>query len=337
MKNYLIGQNIPSTLLNLTFKCDVCHRQFKPDWLKPLGFPLGPYPTSSENIFLQRVTTTINCTVCMSETVIEMPRGNLNYVVKFYGDEAERVLDKGSLFTYSVVGISPKWLEELESDIKNLKRDLSPNLVPEEWSIHMKKLWNGSTRNTHPEYEGWSKKTVDKFLMEISKIISKYGNRLFKYNILFYSNTVSSKSKYLRDEAYITLITVIISELAKRDTSPHFHFDSIKNSTSSHTVHAWAKKAFENGCENLMYGFISRGIPVPEPVFVSPGSNSMLELADILSFSVARYNFNRIAKKPQDIDLKMFGEVCYMGLSSDSRRIEFYTTVGYPTKFTLKA
>lgn len=339
MSNYKIGQMLPNYLLHLSFECDRCRNTFKPHWLKQLNFPLTPVISKvQENMFFQRISTNIDCPLCGQQTAIPMPMGELKYIVNFYGDEAERKIAKSKidLFTYSVIGISPYWLKEIEADIQEVKQIFTPHLSPYDWSIHMKKLWNGAKRQTHPEYRDWDYPKALSFLEEISRIILKYGNKIFKYNVVLAGRMPSNKSKYLRDEAYITLIIFIIAELSKVDTSPHFHFDSVKNSTSDHTIHQWAKKAFENGCENLMYGFISRGIPIPEPMFVPPASNSLLEIADMLSFSVARYHFNRYEKKKQDIDLRIFGEVRYIGISSDLRRVESHTSIGYPNKLELQ-
>ena len=118
MDSYKIGQIIPHELIGLKFECEKCKKFFKPDWLKPLGFPLiAGISKVQENMYFQRITLNMECPKCRAITAIYLPRAQLKHTVNFYGDEAERKLDKarGDLFTCSVFGISPVWQKEFET------------------------------------------------------------------------------------------------------------------------------------------------------------------------------------------------------------------------------
>jgi len=79
----------------------------------------------------------------------------------------------------------------------------------------------------------------------------------------------------------------------------------------------------------LLFGYLARGIEIPEPVFVSPASRPCLEVADFVSYVIARYCYRRIKGQPIDLDPKYLGPVVYLGFDS-SGALLFSRSTGYP-------
>ncbi|MFA6412172.1 MAG: hypothetical protein WCW53_05690 [Syntrophales bacterium] len=132
----------------------------------------------------------------------------------------------------------------------------------------------------------------------------------------------------LKNEAYILLILNAIDEWTEKNAQPNIFFDSEKESLASEVIHKWARDTFRGSQQSLLYGFLSKGIEIPEPKFVSPASSPGLEIADLVSFSIARF-YDRMWKgKEIEIDPGRMGLVTYLGYASNGdllwRRQEGY-------------
>lgn len=341
--NYHAVKFIPSEFLDFWIKCHKCNKYFKPDLLKHRGDSMGAIQLN-ENYFFQRISAYDNCNNCGENCEIKIPSKELKDEIFLYGDEAMRKLPKygGELFTYSLVGSSEPQREQVSNEIKSLKKSLTPNMNPEEWNIHMKTIWNGEKRTKSEEYSQWNYKTVFDLLDGLGEIIKKYDPYLYKLNIVLAGKTIDhNKNKkftdYLQHEAYILLVMTAIKTITDLGCKPSIHLDSVKPAKADIVIHEWARDAFSHGSSNLLYALISKGIAVPEPIFVKPASHPFLELADVLSFSVARHHFMKCKKKKPEIDLSCFGRVQYMTMSNNGNRVEVkVSTNGYPWKINYK-
>ncbi len=76
-------------------------------------------------------------------------------------------------------------------------------------------------------------------------------------------------------------------------------------------MQAWARHAFLGSERQLLYLYLCHGIPVPEPRFVKPGSHPCLELADFVSFVVARELFRYGLGLPTEYSTSRLGKVRY--------------------------
>ena len=87
-----------------------------------------------------------------------------------------------------------------------------------------------------------------------------------------------------------------IDEWTEKNAQPNIFFDSEKDSKANETIHSWARNTFKGSQYSLLYGFLSKGIEIPEPKFISPASFPGLEVADFVSFTIARYYLTEIPK-----------------------------------------
>jgi hypothetical protein len=124
----------------------------------------------------------------------------------------------------------------------------------------------------------------------------------------------------------------VISGCTKTGIQPHFVFDAEKDSEGAYVIPGWARKAFEGSHLNLVFPFLTRGIEIPYPEFVNPASKPFLEVADFVSFVVARYCYRRIMGQPIDLDPKHLGPVSHIGFDP-SGDVLTQTNAGYPWMF----
>jgi hypothetical protein len=90
---------------------------------------------------------------------------------------------------------------------------------------------------------------------------------------------------------------------------PYFTFDA--QQAKPDFVEAWAQRVELGARYSLLFGFIAKGFHIESPKFVQPGSHACLEIADVVSYVVARYIRSRLLGVTPDLDPAHFGEVNY--------------------------
>lgn len=131
----------------------------------------------------------------------------------------------------------------------------------------------------------------------------------------------------LKSRVYYPLLGRIITEHTDSGMSPHFHFERTGDD-------GWAKNLFNGGRLTLMWPFISRVLPIPNPTFNVPTDSIYLEIADFISFVIARYLYV-IGKRAEGeyLDFECLpswlGEVRYLGYNEVGTCM-FETESDYP-------
>ncbi|MCA1738452.1 MAG: hypothetical protein LC740_06380 [Actinobacteria bacterium] len=121
----------------------------------------------------------------------------------------------------------------------------------------------------------------------------------------------------------------VIYAATKDRIQPSFVFDSEKDSEANNVIYGWAQDAFYGSRLNLLHAFLARGLEIPEPMFVRPGSRPCLEVADFVSYVVARYCFRKLKNQPIDLDPELLGPVYYLAFVPDGDVVTSMST-GYP-------
>lgn len=335
MDEYTAVKFVPEHLLAHRYECPRCRVQFMPNWLKTRGFPMGSI--EAKGGYWVRLTAQERCPACEHLVEITLPVVKRRDVVLLFGDEAARLLTDigGLLYTYSLIGTSKPFIGDIENDIRQLKLDLCPDLDPGEWKIHMTVIWSGQQRRKYREFRDWDKQKVDQLIGGVGEIIRGAGNKLFKYNIVLAGQPQNQEEKrkfedYVQHEAYILLLVQVIDNITGLGGQPVIHFDAQKPTKANTVIHQWARDAFQHGQGNLLYSFLSHSIFVPEPVFVPPASHPLLEIADFMSFTVARHHYRVYNKAQPEIDLRVLGQVMYMTFSHDGDYLLCESSEGYP-------
>ena len=336
-------RHLPHGLSNIAITCPTCKIVFPPDWFKKQNMPMIPVKpkfetkkipyTGPKRWILQSITQI--CPGCNAHIPVPLPTNKMRTRGFLFGDDAEREHKGKKVFVYSLIGADQSLLPDFEMKVRTLKQGLFPAVPPENWKIHMKDMWAGTSRAKHPVYQTLSLDGVIRFVDQTLALIKE--SNLFVYNIALTTDRGSpsgiSDSNGLRNEAYILLVLNAIDEWTEKNAQPSIFFDSEKYSQANETIHGWARDTFRGSQLSLLYGFLSKGIEIPEPKFVPPASSPGLEIADFVSFTIARF-YDRMWKgKEIEIDPGRMGLVTYLGYDFNgdllSRRQEGYPWVQF--------
>jgi hypothetical protein len=305
---------------------------FTPKWLEK-RFPLMPFRLRDGQL-LQQFSAKTPCSSCNELTDIELPI-NQKYIgdSHLYGDEAIRDFNQKIIMSYTLVAQPRK--EEIHNEFKEkflaLKKKLVPNLPESSWTLHYMVLMNKGLRMKEKHLAHLTKKQVLEFSQKLGELISNYPEQLVKWNCSgVYEKPIKYKKKEeqeLKSRVYYPLIGRVITEHTDSGMSPHIHFERTN-------ADGWAKNLFNGGRLTLMWAFITRMIPVPNPTFQPPTDSIYFEIADFISFVIARYLFvigNRAEGKNLEFDClpSWLGEIRYLGYKNTGTCM-FETGSEYP-------
>jgi hypothetical protein len=331
-------RHLPESFNQKIIKCHFCNTVLRPDWFKKHDLSMAPVKpkfekkgveyTGPKRWILQQVSQ--KCPDCTADVVIDMPINKKRTSGFLYGDDAEREYKNKKVSIYTLIGADQSLLPELEKKIVELKQATIPSIPADSWKIHMKDLWAGSSRKRHPVYSRLNINDVVEFTESLLKLIKQ--SNLFVYNIAVVSKKEQKNKverKRIRDEAYLLLVLNAIDEWTTKSAQPNIMFDSEKDSKANEIIHGWARDVFLGNQYTLLYGFLSKGIEIPEPKFVPPASTPGLELADFVSFTIGRYYIRRWQEKTIEIAPEKMGLVTYLGYASNGDLL-WRRRQGYP-------
>lgn len=332
-------RHLPEDIATFKLKCPECSKQFKPNWFKLSNEPQIPVKPNDHD-GLGRwipVKTYEICPFCEEVVSLDLPVVEMHSKVMLFGDEAYREEQDKLIFTYSLVGADFKVISKVEESLRELKLELCPSEPPDGWVFHMKELWSGDQRKKHRVFCSWSFEKVRLAVDRLFQLIQSHAEYLFMYNVALTAkgSMKGFKSKPAldrpQDNAYLLLVTYVIHELTTAKAQPILQFDAEKQTQSDQVIQSWARDAFSGSQHCLLYPFLAKGIEVPEPIFVQPASQPCLELADFISYIIARSYLKRW--QSQEIEEVLnpcnLGKVMYLGFDKTGDLV-FHRTESYP-------
>ena len=325
-------QHVPREFLENKVWCNACKNDFKPDLLAKIK-PIIPRESSIPDMpgYLIPATTIIDCQICGNEVVFKMPVVKTGQTYHWFGDEAYREFRNMKLITYTLVGMNTLHIDKAQKALNTFKQKTFPNHDPKSWRLHVRNYWNKSDREDDKLFCNFSRLETIKFSKEMAKLIRNMGIELLIYNSSAIYHDVSEKrkskkiQKSVRDICYSVLLMKVIDDCTRQGVIPAMHFDSDSKD-------GWAKQAFYGSQINLLYAILAKGVPIPEPKYVEPGSHELLEIADFVSFTIARHCYRKAINKPVEIDSRYLGDVMYIGFNAKGDMLYNYKT-GYPWRF----
>lgn len=332
-------RHLPEFLNQVTIACPSCGVVFRPDWFKKNELSMAPVKPKFEKKgipyagpgrwILKQVSQ--SCPKCPAKVMIKLPIVKMGTKGFLFGDDAKRSHDGKTVFIYSIVGADQSLLPDIENKVNQLKEKFIPTTPADGWKIHMKDLWSGNNRKKHPIFCKLQIRDIVQFANDLMAIMKQ--NKPFIYNIAVVYDDAGKQDiterERIRDEAYILLLLFAINEWTTKRAQPNIIFDSEKNSKTNITIHSWARDVFLGNQYSLLYGFLSKGIEIPEPKFVPPASSPGLELADFVSFAIGRYYLRRWQDKTIELDPEKMGLITYLGFATNGNFL-WRRQQGYP-------
>jgi hypothetical protein len=235
------------------------------------------------------------------------------------------------VFTYSLVGADNKRIDRLNDAVRKLKESLEPTLKTEDWRFHMKEMRSGQDRKAHTVFSRWDERKMAQAIDGLFEIVSTTEDIMpFSFSLVAPLSTPAAKQKH---SVYITLLEFIINLVTGQDGKPQLYFDSEKPNSGGHVIHEWARRLYADAQYCLLYAYLAKGIEIPEPQFVKAGSHPCLELADFVSYVVARYHHERWTGAPDaTLSPDRLGNLVYFGFNAEEKGL-YTRQCGFPWDF----
>ncbi|MEZ5385755.1 MAG: hypothetical protein R3F13_09590 [Prosthecobacter sp.] len=312
----------PPEIADAATTCSNCLSIFKVPLNKEFPHSLAPvipldFDAKTNNKFWQLQTVEIECPECKKKTLLKLPTTQPAGKVLLYGDDAHRCERTGSVFCFSLIGGSHPFVERISQELWALKSAFEPNQEPTKWKLHMKDLHSGDNRRRHPLFRSWNRSKIEDLVSALFELIERNSNAVFTFNVSFFRAATRSIDA-LKLDCYVALLADVIYGFSKKGCSPILSFDSEKEFKGiGPVVHGWARSSFQTSQRKLLYSYISNGLPVPEPQFVEPASHPCLEIADFVSFVVARGHHCQMKGIQSEYPTEKLGRVFYSWLRKD--------------------
>jgi hypothetical protein len=261
-----------------------------------------------------------------------------------YGDEAGRYisdpLDKYSkrslnFFCITLVGMHKSKQSRLKKRIDNIKRKIVPDSTPETWSHHFTKIWSSNPNSG--EYSLRNKEEKINHAKEFANIIRLSRPELVTFNIsgcLYSPDSAKDRSVHInhqKQEIFAQSILTTLQQMRAQNKSVEWIFDNIKDTTDGKRTEGWAEECFLGLQYTPLFTWLSSGATALKPSFVEPGTHYLLEVADFISYCVAREFERSIRGQEVEIPSSLLGKGFYQGTIANGD-VLYKWNVGLPLK-----
>lgn len=322
----------PDALMNVFVNCEKCGENFKIDFLEKRP-PCLPF-YDGKSVWIPSAFDVL-CKYCGHTQMYEFEPAKYDGDIYLFGDEAIRDNAGKTIISFSSLMSLPVLdLEKFKTDFLKIKASLCPSRDPESWPLHMKDIWHiwePKKSKKRVEFRHITKEQLQGACISLGELLKEHSNGLIVYNCtgVFHKTIKLDKHSYkqLKERIYYPLLMRICSESSKSGVSPHMFFEETGDD-------GWAKNLFTGGRLTGMWPVLTGGMPIASPIFVPKGYDFRLEIADYVSFVVARYLLmvqrrSLGAKISIDADPSWLGTVRYLGYTRDGY-CKLLTDTKYP-------
>lgn len=343
---------IPVELLGLTFSCPGCGTKISVPWTERLPFPKQPIEHNEGGGHFVPASIPLACDKCQENFDIMIPRAEEKSIWTIYGDEAGRYVNKPKaiyssspihFFCITLVGLHQRRRERVKRQINRLKKEIAPERDPEAWQLHFRKIWGSDGRTGEFQLKNKSEK-ID-FAKKFAKVIRNARPELATLNFsgcIIVPNGSEERANdinWQKQDLFCLSLLSSLQQFRTRKLNVRWVFDNIKDTSAGTRTEGWAKEAFLGLQYTRLFAWLSGGRTVLEPTFVTPGSHFLLEIADFVSYCVARDFERAVRGLENEFSSALLGQGFYQGILADgsvdfkwSRGIPLTTFFGLDTK-----
>ncbi len=334
---------VPEELANLTHPCSNCGHVSQISWHLKQKFPKQPIaPDDGADLGCWvPVSFQVPCRGCGKEIAVDVPLKETKSNWTLYGDEAGRLnmsgpsgADKTHFFCMTLVGLHNRMHKRVQSQINKLKKKVRPHLDPANWHLHFTEIWDNKDIN---EYQLPTKASKIEFAKELARIIRSARSDFFILNVSSCvplqtdKKTRAATMKKQKQDVFCFSLLSSLQQCRQRELGIRWVFDNIQDTTKGTKTEGWAEEVFLGLQYIPLFTYLSSGSTVLKPEFVKPGSHYLLEIADFISFCVAR-DFHLFTKgdKPE-FSSSLLGNRFYQAFLRDGS-IDFKWSRGLPIR-----
>lgn len=312
---------VPTYLTETLYHCNTCGVPSKMDWNSQLRGVILPIICKDGSV-LQPVGMSLDCAQCGNPVEIEPPMRKWEgdrYNGQIYLDEAARDEAGTYLYTYSAISEPPRVVDKSKfvERFMELKAKLVPSISPNNWVVHLKDLCDARKRSKNQYFRHITQTQLSNFIRDVGQLVCEYHEK----NMCIWNTSVMLKNpnqksrQWAKEAAFYLIVAQPIVQSCKNGFSPVFNFERTQKD-------GWATNLFLKLQGTGAWTHMTQGIPVGLPKFVEPKPCPYLEIADMVSFVVARYLIReyRLSNGENikiDFDPQYFGYIRYTGFVSD--------------------
>lgn len=119
--------------------------------------------------------------------------------------------------------------------------------------------------------------------------------------------------KSQKENIFSQSILATLRTFRQQNKSLNWIFDSLKDTTSGGRTEGWAAECFLGLQYTRLFTWLSAGAAIVQPTFVPPGSHFLLEVADFVSYCVARDFEKSVLGAQSEFSSSLLGNGLYQG------------------------
>jgi hypothetical protein len=197
--------------------------------------------------------------------------------------------------------------------------------------LHFKEIWDDQNHN----FSFGSLHEKIRFANTFSHIINQARPELFTLNVSSVINVASTRRerarrirKFQQDLFTLSLLSSL-QKLRERKLCPSWIFDNIQDTSSGERTEGWAEEVFLGLQYTPLFTWLSAGATVLAPKFAKPGSHFLAEIADFISYGVAREFQKKVENIEPEFPSSGFGMGFYQSIRPDGS-VDFEWSNGLP-------
>ncbi|MFG0460816.1 hypothetical protein ACF8GG_15920 [Pseudomonas sp. yb_1] len=309
-----------SELEKVTSPCTNCGADNSIDWLNEMRFPHEAIEPHGGGGRWVPISVPVQCKICESHYHHKIPVLERESTWHLYGDEAWRIIeDKGKrihFFCITLVALHNSRQEELNLKLRKFKLEARPELAPEEWPHHFTEIWSDSGAKRKFALSGLKEKI--QYGERLAKMIAGLSPEIVCYNISSATilkgtrKEIAATIKLQKEQIFKEALLITLDSMRQNKKGVVWHFDNVKDSTTREVTEGWAMECFLGLQYTPLFTYLAGGTYIPEPEFMKPGSHPLLEIADFISFCVARDFMKIFEGKLGEVPSARLGKInCY--------------------------
>jgi hypothetical protein len=337
---------VPHELVGMKGACPKCKTWTEIPWLEKMGFPKQPINSDHGHWHWVPVGIPLTCSseTCRHDFHINVPILPNENRWALYGDEAARYIglrhedqSSGNLNFYclTLVGLHKRRHDRVRKQICNLKKEIRPTEDPDSWTHHFTEIWESKPESG--VFHLHNKPAKIEHAKKLAQIIRNARPDLTTFNIsncIILPSDPKVRKKLLKHQKHSVFSESILTTLGvfrNQGKSVQWVFDNIQDTTFRDKTEGWASECFLGLQYTRLFCWMSGGATVIEPSFVRPGSHFLLEVADFISYCVAREFERAILGQHSEFPSSLLGQGFFQGTLGDGD-VESVWNVGLPLR-----
>lgn len=312
-------------------------------WVEKLEFPQQPVQPFNGDGYWVPAGFPLHCERCGFSFNVKVEYIETESRWFLYGDEAGRYIHRKSsghgvdlhFFCITLVALHQSRRPRVERQIRRLKAAIAPDVDPGCWRHHFTEIWSSSPHSGR--FRLGNKDAKIEYGKQWAKIVRNARPELVSFNI---SGCIkvpknrrdrSTQIQQQKEDVFSQSILTTLMQMRKYRKAPVWVFDNVKDASDGDRTEGWAEECFLGLQYTRLFTYLAAGSAILRPKFVQPGSHYLLEIADFMSYCIAREFEKTVQGVKTELPSALLGKSFYQGTLGDGS-VNYRWSVGLPLK-----